>query len=387
MTRTTRPTRPTRPTLRDDHPLHPAAWWAWALGLALLTSRVQNPLLLALVIAVTGYVAATCRRPGPWSRTYLVLLRFGLVVLVLRVALLSLTGADDGTHLLFTLPAATLPHWMAGVRFGGPVAAESVVSAGEQGLRLAAMLCCLGAANVSTTPSRLVKALPAALYEMGLVVTVAVSVAPQTVVALGRLRDARRMRGHPVRGPRAVRGVALPVLAEALEGSLALAAAMDSRGYGRRVAIPAARRRAASAVTVLGVLGVGVGLYGAADQATPAVAGTPLLAVSAALLAGGLVLAGARSPRTRYRADRWDLRATAVAASGLAAVVVAVLDGSEPALSSPAPLSVPGLPLAATVVVLAGLLPALLSPGPRARRMRTPAAGQAATPSAREAIP
>jgi energy-coupling factor transport system permease protein len=363
-----------------DRQLHPGAWWVWALGLALLTSRAQNPLLLALVLAVTGYVAATCRRPSPWSRTYLVLLRFGLVVLVLRVLLLGLTGADGGTHLLFTLPQAILPHWMAGVRFGGPVTAESVVSAAEQGLRLAAMLCCLGAANVSTTPSRLVKALPAALYEAGLVVTVAVSVAPQTVAAMGRLRDARRLRGHPVRGPRAVRGVALPVLAEALEGALSLAAAMDSRGYGRRLAVSPGRRVAAGAASALGVVGIGVGLYGAAGQGTPALLGAPLLAAGAGLVVAGLVLGGARSPRTRYRADRWDLRASAVAATGVAAAVVAVLDGANPLLSDPDPLAVPRLPLAATLVVLACVLPALLSPGPRARRVRSAVAGGSAAP-------
>ena len=38
--------------------LHPAAWWAWAIGLAMAASRTTNPLLLALVLAVAGYVVA-----------------------------------------------------------------------------------------------------------------------------------------------------------------------------------------------------------------------------------------------------------------------------------------------------------------------------------------
>ena len=70
------------------------------------------------------------------------------------------------------------------------------------------------------------------------------------MIELGRIREARRLRGRPVRGVAALRGLALPVLEGGLERSVALAASMDSRGLrpaGRGVAGRA--RRVAAAAT------------------------------------------------------------------------------------------------------------------------------------------
>ena len=47
-------------TARLPRPLHPGAWWLWALGLATAASRTTNPLLLGLILAVVAYVVA-CR--------------------------------------------------------------------------------------------------------------------------------------------------------------------------------------------------------------------------------------------------------------------------------------------------------------------------------------
>ena len=70
-------------------------------------------------------------------------------------------------------------------------------------------------------------------------VTVALSVAPQLVESGQRVRRARRLRGEPGRRFHIVREVALPVMTDALDRSLLLAAAMDSRGYGRIAAAAA----------------------------------------------------------------------------------------------------------------------------------------------------
>ena len=43
---------------------------------------------------------------------------------------------------------------------------------------------------------------------------------------------AQRLRGQNIRGLRAWRGIALPLLEESLERALDLATAMESRGYG-----------------------------------------------------------------------------------------------------------------------------------------------------------
>ena len=65
-------------------PLHPGAWWLWATGLATAASRTTNPILLALILVVAGYVVACRRTTAPWARAYGFYLRMGLVVVAIR---------------------------------------------------------------------------------------------------------------------------------------------------------------------------------------------------------------------------------------------------------------------------------------------------------------
>ncbi len=99
------------------------------------------------------------------------------------------------------------------------------------------ILLCFGAANSLASPYRLLRSLPAVLYETGVAVTVALSFTPELVQSIGIVRQARRQRGIPTKGLRGMRGVAVPVLESALDRSLQLATSMDARGYGRRISV------------------------------------------------------------------------------------------------------------------------------------------------------
>ena len=215
--------------------LHPAAWWAWAIGLATAASRTTNPLLLVLIVAVLGLVVALRRTQAPWARGYRFYLHLALLVVGIRIAfrIVFASGATGGDHILFILPVVPLPAWYSGVQIGGPVSVEAILAAAVDGARLACLLCCIGAANTLANPKRALRLLPGALYELGVAVTVALTVAPQLVESVGRVRGARRLRGGAGRGLGRLRVVAIPVLHDALDRSLRLAAAMDSRGYGR----------------------------------------------------------------------------------------------------------------------------------------------------------
>src|SRR4051794_23188940 len=262
---------------REARALHPAAWWGWATALAVSASRTTNPLLLAMIVAVTAYVAAARRPATPWSRSYVVFLRLALIAVAIRVALFTLLGTGPGTKLLFTLPEIPLPHWMAGVRLGGPISLDGVLAAAYDGLRLAVILVCIGAANTLTSPRRLLKSLPSAVHEAGVVVTVALAFAPQAVASIGRLRSARRLRGRPDRGIRSLRGITMPVLEGALERSVELAAAMDARGFGRRGETSRRRRRLTAGLVLGGLLVVAASSYSLLDRSAPQGLGLPLL--------------------------------------------------------------------------------------------------------------
>ena len=217
--------------------LHPGAWWLWAACMAGAASRTTNPILLLPIAGVVVYVVAARRTSAPWSRAIVVFLRLGAIVIVLRVLLVIVFGIRLPGHVLFTLPHLPLPQWAAGVSIGGPVTAEAIIVAAVQGLRLAVVLICFGAANSLASPYRLLRCLPAMLYEAGVAITVSLSFAPELVMAIGDVREARRLRGRPTRGLSGMRGTAVPVLERALDRSLQLASSMDARGYGRRVPI------------------------------------------------------------------------------------------------------------------------------------------------------
>ncbi|WP_107489258.1 energy-coupling factor transporter transmembrane component T [Streptomyces cinnamoneus] len=357
--------------------LHAGAWWVWALGLATAASRTTNPLLLGMLVGVAGYVVAARRTDAPWARSYGAFLRLGLAVIVIRLVFAVALGSPiPGTHVVVTLPEVPLPAWARGVRIGGRVTAEALVFALYDGMKLAALLVCVGAANALANPARLLKSLPGALYEAGVAVVVAMTFAPNLVADVQRLRGARRLRGRSGRGLKALAQVGLPVLEGALERSVALAAAMNARGYGRTARVPRPVRLTTNALTLGGLLGVCAGTYGLLAD-VGAGYGLPLLLAGLALAVAGLWLGGRRSVRTRYRPDRWDGRAWLVSASGVAvaALMIWAGDHAPTALHSPAvPLTAPALPLWPAAAVLLGLLPAFAAP-----------AGTAATTRSREA--
>ncbi|WP_229357419.1 energy-coupling factor transporter transmembrane component T [Streptomyces sp. UNOB3_S3] len=378
--------------------LHAGAWWLWALGLATAASRTTNMLLLALLTGVAGYVVAARRTDAPWARSYGAFLKLGLAVIVIRLVFAVILGSPiPGTHTVLTLPEIPLPEWARGVRIGGRVTAEALVFALADGMKLATLLICVGAANALANPARLLKSLPGALYEAGVAVVVAMTFAPNLVADVQRLRAARRLRGRPDRGLKALLQVGLPVLEGALERSVALAAAMDARGYGRTAQVPPAVRRTTSALTLGGLLGVCAGTYGLLGD-TGAGYGVPVLIAGLAAALAGLWLGGRRSVRTRYRPDRWGARAWLVSASGaaVAALMIRAGDYAPAALHPPAvPLTAPELPVWPAVSVLLGLLPAFVAPAPpvasregvtadghrRAGRRGRAAPGSAAGPS------
>ncbi|MER6329744.1 energy-coupling factor transporter transmembrane component T [Streptomyces sp. NPDC001034] len=348
--------------------VHPGAWWLWAISLGTAATRTTNPLLLALLVAASAYVVATHRSPAPWARSYTAFAKLALAVLLIRLVFATVLGSPiPGTHTLLTLPEIPLPHWAQGIRLGGEVTAEALVFAVYDGLRLATLLVCVGAANALASPSRLLKSLPGALYETGVAVVVALTFAPHLIADVQRLRAARRLRGRPDRGIRGLLQVGLPVLEGALERSVALAAAMESRGYGRTAEVPARVRRTTAALTLGGLLGICAGTYGLLT-AEGGSYGAPLLLAGIAAALAGLRLGGRRSPRTRYRPDPWDLRAWLVTGSGVAvAALLTLASARAPEALHPGvvPLTAPTLPLWPAASVLLALLPALVVPRER----------------------
>ncbi|MFD7541965.1 energy-coupling factor transporter transmembrane component T [Streptomyces sp. NPDC059819] len=358
---------PAAPLASRSNAVHPGAWWLWALGLATAASRTNNPLLLGLLVGVAGYVVAARKTDAPWARSYTAFIKIGLFVVGIRLVFNLVLGSPiPGSHTLFTLPQLPLPDWAKGIRVGGRVTAEGMLFALYDGARLATLLICVGAANALANPARLLKSLPGALYEAGVAVVVAMTFAPNMVADVVRLRTARRLRGRPTGGIRAIAQIGLPVLEGALERSVAVAASMDARGYGRTAQVPASVRHLTTVLTLGGLLGVCAGTYGLLAS-EGAGYGIPVLAAGLAASLAGLRLGGRRQLRTRYRPDRWGARSWLVAGSGAAVAALMLWAGgyAPDALTlGVVPLSAPALPLWPALSLLVGLLPAFAAPVP-----------------------
>jgi len=297
--------------------LHPVAWWLWAIGLATAASLTTNPLVLLMIVGTAAFVVALRRSDHPWAKSFRFYVWLGVAAVVLRVLFRVVLGGGYPGTVLLDLPQVPLPDFVLGINLLGPVTREALLAGLYDGLRLATIVICVGAANSLANPKRLLRSLPPALYEIGTALIVAVTVLPQFTQSIRRVRAAQSLRAGDTGRVRRLRRFLVPVLEDTFERSLALAAGMDTRGYGRSGAATPAERRVTGALMLAGLSGVVVGVYALLDQTAPRLLAAPMLALGLTVAVAGLVLSGRRVQRTRYRADRWRGPELAVVATGL----------------------------------------------------------------------
>lgn len=347
--------------------LHPLAWWSWAAGLAVAASTTTNPLLL-VGLMLSAAVVVEMRKPvAPWARSFGFFVKLALLVVAIRVLAQILIGAPGGTVTVIPMPGATLPAWLAGVRLGGDVMLEPLLGAFYDGLRLAAILVAVGAASSLASPARLLKSVPAAVYEIGVSVVVAATFLPQLVNDVARVRANRRLRGRRDTGVRGVGAAAMPVLHGAMDRSITLAAAMDSRGYGRSGHRSSAERRISAGTLLAGLLFATVGAYGLLGTGAAHWWGPGFIAAGMLFIVVSLMLAGKRSIRTRYRPNVWHASDVATALVGAVVAIFFVIanrlspDVLAPSVSPPAWPSLSILTVAALAIAT---IPAIITPAP-----------------------
>lgn len=359
--------------IRLPRRLHPGSWWLWALCLVFVATRTTNPLVLAGTVAVCGLVVAARRPDSGWARGYRAYLVVAAVVIVIRTTFRILLGGDFGERVLFALPELVLPGISGAL--GGTVTLEAVLAGLYDGLRLGTIVVCVGAANTLADPRRLAGAMPRAVGAMATSVVVALALAPQLVESLTRVRRARRLRGETGGGWRRIRSLLVPVLEDSLHRSLALAASMDSRGYGRWEH-PEGRER----TRILMWAGLAAMATGMFTLLTTSAAWLPLaiLGLGVGASGAGIHRLGMGLSRTRYRPEPWEAPEWSVVLAGVAAAVaVAVTAAVDPAALRPSlsPLSWPG----PSPVALVGLGMAALAafvPPPVPARLSVEGAGR-----------
>lgn len=346
--------------------LHPVAWWVWALGLCAAATFTTNPFVLLMLVGVAATVVSLRRSDQPWGRSFRLYVWLGVFIVVMRLGFWIVFGGWSGGHVLLDLPSVPLPSWFGGISLLGPLYAEALLFALYDGLRLATIVICVGAANSVANPKRLLRSVPPALYEIGTALVVAVTVLPQFADSARRVRAAQSLRAGDTHRVRRLRRFLVPVLEDALERSLALAAGMDTRGYGRASGATPAQRRTTGVLMLVGLGGICVGVYAVLDTTAPRVLALPMLGLGLVAAVAGLLSAGRRVERTRYRPDPWQWPELAVVASGvLVGVIGWWISRHQVAVAYPALDALPTISAAALLLAVVGLSGPLLTPTPR----------------------
>ena len=88
--------------------MHPAAWIVWATCAGLVAFTTTDPFYLGLVVAVSWFVYARQRVPGPTQRSFRVFAIAGFVTMVVRTSLVFLGTVDAGSVAFAALEGARL---------------------------------------------------------------------------------------------------------------------------------------------------------------------------------------------------------------------------------------------------------------------------------------
>jgi len=211
---------------------HPLTWWLWAVLIATTLLLANTRAISVAIVTSTLVLALSMQRQTAGFYTFRWALRFAVIAFCFRMFIAIFIGVPMPGRTIFTLPQLQLPDFLVGIRIGGPVTTQRLLSGFDEAVLLVALILIFATANALSNPHSLLRILPQRFYGLGLAGVISTSVAPQAARGIERVRSARRLRGQSSHGIRSWRGVALPVLEDSLERSIDLAAGLESRGYG-----------------------------------------------------------------------------------------------------------------------------------------------------------
>jgi len=185
--------------------------------------------LAGSTIAVAAILVWRLAAAAPWAKSFWFSLKLGAFILTIRTLVGVAIGVPIPGTPIITLPILPLPNWLSGIRIGGVISQERLLSSIHEGLIIVAVISLFGAAVSLTSPHKLLRVTPVMIYEFGVATVIATSALPNLVQSVARIRRARALRGDE---KPSWRSIALPLLEDSLSRSLELAAAMDARGYG-----------------------------------------------------------------------------------------------------------------------------------------------------------
>ncbi len=270
------------------------AWLAWGFAAMLPLLVGRNPWLtlevLIIVLVVRGtWLDRNTAQGNAWF------LRIALVMAAISVVFNVLT-VHAGDLVIASLPDS----WPV---IGGDLTWNAVAYGLVSGVTL------FGLVLTGITVAALIRwvdlfhLLPPRLAPIAVTGSVAWAFLPQTAIAWTNIREAMTMRGHRFKGARDFPPILVPLLASGLERSLAMAEALEARGFGMPVERQSRQRKGEpfhAGLLIMGLVGLMVSAYCLATGQVAAGLSAGLIASAAMLLLSRI--SPAQGPRTtRYR--------------------------------------------------------------------------------------
>jgi energy-coupling factor transport system permease protein len=277
---------------------HPLTWLLWAVSAATLAFLTLNPLYLALLglAAAANYLAV--RRRSPLAQSWGAFIKLGMLIWLVTIPLNALM-AHQGRYVLFTLPPS-LP------LIGGHITLEGAVYGFVRGLSLIVLLTVFAAFNSAVDQARLLRRMPAFLYLVSMVTSIAMAFVPQMVTVMKDIREAQRIRGHQFKGLRDLLPLFVPLLTTGMERAIQLAESMEARGFGGALAaISAGRELAQKVLTFAALLVILFGVFAASYWDSRRWIGIVITLAGAACLLAVFWSQSRRVKRSHYRRERW----------------------------------------------------------------------------------
>jgi energy-coupling factor transport system permease protein len=209
--------------------LNAVTWWLLALAF-LLSASITNNFVIQLGIVGVSLITAGLSRGLNAIKLYLWLMLFVFATRLLFAFLFNFDA--ESTDIAYEFPAFLVNLGPLGkFTLLGNLSNGALESALRQGVKLVAIISSIALANSMANPRKLLKLTPAAFYDFAAALSVAFNLIPQLAQSIERVGKAQRIR---IQKRRKFGAIVVPVLEDALNSSMNLAASMDSRGFGRK---------------------------------------------------------------------------------------------------------------------------------------------------------
>ena len=301
---------------------HPASWWVLGLALAVAAGQANSFVSVTVVIGVALSAMLAFRSDAPWAQSARFYLGLAAFVMLTRVIFrIIFNGQVGGTDIILSLPTLSVSLGFGpALTLFGDISAATLSAAILDGLRLSAIILSVAMANTLANPRKLLKNTPGALYEVATAISVAINLAPQLIESIQRVRRSRGLRGRN-KGIGVFASIVIPALEDTMDRSLALAASMDARGFGRRGNMSLGTLRLVRGLSFSAAVTLAVGAYLLVAASEFGALATILIVASLVAIAVVVRITSKQSVRTSYRKLRFGLVDWCLVAAGVAIIL------------------------------------------------------------------